>query len=545
MEETIPVAATPATEKVGRSSPEDPGFAGAAFPSTGQVLWVLVVGGAYWWMVLRRLSVDWALNPQYGYGWSVPVLACWLMWRRWGDRPPAEGPQWRRLSAIIVLSLLLFLLPVRLVEEANPEWRLALWLHALTLVALTGGLLLYAGGWAWVRHFGFAVCFVLASVPWPSGIEHTVIQGLTRVVAGTTVAILGLCGIVAARHGNLIEVATGVVGVDEACSGVRSLQTSVMISLFLGELYRFPFGRRWLMLGLGMGLALVTNLGRTLFLVWGASQHGLESVDQWHDTAGLVIVGVVFGGLWLLAWRLRPRAETNEPCGKPRQTAPRWPSRWVLTGLTGWLAFVAGATEAWYRAHERDLVPAARWSVDWPKGSPDFREVPLTEKARAILRCDTGRGAAWRGEARNVWLGFFLEWKAGRNSAQLAKGHTPDICMPATGLRLVGEPVLRSISARGLELPFRRYEFASPSRPVFVFYCNWESAASPRRASLREDWTPASRIESVRFGKRHLGQQVLQLAVEGPANAPDAEAALGRELERILRLTDGNGELSR
>ena len=537
MEQTITVAAPPVTEKVRMSGSDDPGPGGKALAPCikRQALWMLTLVVAYWWMLLQRLSVDWTVNPQYGYGWSVPVLACWLAWRRWADRPPAELSQWCRPSAMMVISLLLFLLPVRLIEEANPEWRLVLWFHALTLAALTAGLLLYSGGGAWLRHFGFPVCFVLVSVPWPSGIEQTLIQGLTKVVAGVTVEILGLCGIMAVQHGNLIEVSTGIVGVDEACSGVRSLQTSVMISLFLGELYRFTFGRRLLMLALGMALALVTNLCRTFFLVWSAAQHGIKSVDQWHDTAGLVIVGVVFAGLWLLAWRLRGRAGGNELRGDSKQTAPRLPSRWVLAGLTGWLVLVAGGTEAWYRAHERDLVPAPPWSVQWPTGSPAFRDVPLTEKARAILRCDAARGAAWRDEARNLWLGFFLEWKPGRNSAQLAKGHTPDICMPAAGQRLVRELGLRNISVRGLELSFRRYEFTSPGRPLFVFYCNWESARSPRHASLREDWTATSRLESVRFGKRHLGQQVLQLAVEGPRNVQDAEAALARELEWILR----------
>jgi hypothetical protein len=121
--------------------------------------------------------------------------------------------------------------------------------------------------------------------------------------------------------------------------------------------------------------------------------------------------------------------------------------------------------------------------------------VPLTEKARAILRCDAGRGAAWKDEEQNYWLGFFLEWKPGRNSAQLAKGHTPDICMPATGRKLVRELGKQSVSVHGLDLSFRRYEFSAEGRPLFVFYCNWESASSPEWVSLREDWTAASRFE--------------------------------------------------
>ena len=46
---------------------------------------------------------------------------------------------------------------------------------------------------------------------------------------------LALCGIPAQLEGNLIRVRTGVVGVSEACSGVRSLQTAIMIGLLFGD----------------------------------------------------------------------------------------------------------------------------------------------------------------------------------------------------------------------------------------------------------------------------------------------------------------------
>jgi hypothetical protein len=54
-------------------------------------------------------------------------------------------------------------------------------------------------------------------------------------VAGSAVEVLGWVGVPAAEQGNLIEIAAGTVNVNEACSGVRSLQSSFMAALFLGE----------------------------------------------------------------------------------------------------------------------------------------------------------------------------------------------------------------------------------------------------------------------------------------------------------------------
>jgi exosortase/archaeosortase family protein len=38
-----------------------------------------------------------------------------------------------------------------------------------------------------------------------------------------------------------------LIGIEEACSGVRSFQATLMISLFLGELYSFNTARRVLL----------------------------------------------------------------------------------------------------------------------------------------------------------------------------------------------------------------------------------------------------------------------------------------------------------
>jgi hypothetical protein len=61
------------------------------------------------------------------------------------------------------------------------------------------------------------------------------------------VEVLGWLGIPAMAHGNVIEVATGMVGIDEACSGIRSFQSSLMISLFFGEFYALSRGPAWLL----------------------------------------------------------------------------------------------------------------------------------------------------------------------------------------------------------------------------------------------------------------------------------------------------------
>ena len=61
----------------------------------------------------------------------------------------------------------------------------------------------------------------------------------------------------AVQHGNVIEVKIGLVGVDEACSGVRSLQATLMVSVFFGELYCASWLRRIVLVLCGAPIAFL------------------------------------------------------------------------------------------------------------------------------------------------------------------------------------------------------------------------------------------------------------------------------------------------
>ncbi len=221
----------------------------AAPPSREQFRLVFALSvlflAALWFGLCRELSGEWSVNEEYNFGWFVPFFALYLFWLRWEDRPQIEirSPKSeirnrQTIAALLAIPVLLLLLPVRLFEIANPEWRLLAWLYAFAVVKLTLLLLWSAGGRAWLRHFAFPVAFIFIAVPWPTALEVPVIQGLMRLVAHVAAETAMLLGTPAQVEGNLIRVSNGLVGVNEACSGIRSLQTSLMIGLLFGEVKR-------------------------------------------------------------------------------------------------------------------------------------------------------------------------------------------------------------------------------------------------------------------------------------------------------------------
>lgn len=491
--------------------------------------------GVHGVLLVNLLRVDWALNPQYSYGWWVPVITLGLLARRWSSAPPPGRPVPPPLLGGAVGMLLLLLLPLRLIEEANPEWRLTLWAHALLVVGLGAALALHLGGWPWLRHFGFPLAFPLLGVPWPIFFEKVMIQGLMRWVAGATMEILGLISIPAVQRGNLIEISSGLVGVDEACSGVRSLQSALMVSLFLGEFYGFAMRRRGLLLAASLFLVFVLNVARTSFLVWVVARKGLSHFDHYHDIAGEVVMGVVLVSLWSLAVMMRPVSCPMRPSIShgPVSLSPRL-LPFALAGLV-WTGAAELATEAWYRLHERESEPAPRWTVEWARAQVPIQSVPIGERALAMLRCSESSGAAWDDARGNRWKMIFLRWEPGRNSSQLAKSHRPDICLPGTGATLAGDLGIRPILVNGLTLPFHQYLFHSGRDAWHVFYCLWPDRYPKASPARLEDGTQLSRLQAVWAGHRHSGQQVLEIAVKGPETAAEAVREVREQLERILR----------
>src|SRR5262249_50313584 len=262
---------------------------------------------ALWFGLCRELSGEWSVNEQYNFGWFVPFFALYLFWLRWQDRPPVQipnaGSQIPKSAAAvgIAITALVLLLPVRLFEIANPEWRLLAWLHALAVVTLTLFVIWCVGGRPWVRHFAFPVAFILIAVPWPTALETPMIQGLMRIVASVAAEMVMLLGIPAHVQGNLIGVSNGLVGVNEACSGIRSLQTSLMIGLLFGELKRLSIRRRVALIVGAVAIALFANFVRAVFLVVVAATENISAVSWWHDIAGYTTIALVFVGTMALA----------------------------------------------------------------------------------------------------------------------------------------------------------------------------------------------------------------------------------------------------
>ena len=572
-----------------------------------------------WFTVINHLRVEWAVNPQYAYGWAVPFLCLYLLGRKAESRKQkveigvgkteslksseqrteeeqkaesrkqksegaggkAEIPVPFSFSAFqrFSFSLLSFLyLPTRLIQEANPEWRLVSWALAIEVVGITLLLLRTTDHGPrtpdHVSRYTFPFLFFLVAVPWPTFIEAPLVQGLMRANIGVTTELLSAFGVPAVRHGNVIQIATGLVGIDDACNGIRSFQATLMISLFLGELYRLSVLRRSALCLLGFALSFLFNVARTTLLTWVAAHKGIAAIASWHDPAGVTILVACFVCLWLIARALRKvesRKQTVESGGekaegtggeaeklksetlkssaqeaeRKKQESEPGPACFQYVSfsafqrlsifLTVWLLLVEAGTELWYRSHEWRVPPATTWQVEFPRDNATFRELPFTDKTRQFLRYDEGYNGTWQEGPDQRWQAIFFRWNPGRIAVHLAKSHTPEVCLTAAGRELVSQSGLRPVAVHGLRLPFRSYVVKDENGPLHVFYCLWDDRANTQ--SFRTTaMTYANRLAPVLAGRRNSGQRSLEVAISGIPDQQKAEAALAQELEKLIKV---------
>jgi exosortase len=490
---------------------------------------VLVVVAIVWGGLIYKLTTDWSTNPQYQFGYFVPVFIGYLTFRRWGDRPQPSAEVSKPTVWFVSAILLCGFLPLRIIQEANPDWRPLNWIHAAAVVAFTLAVVTLVGGSVWAKHFCLPLLLIFFSLPWPLAAEQTMIKELTGTVTRATVEILNWFNIPALQRGNVIEVASGSVGVADACSGMRSLAGTLMASAFFGEFYRGSWLSRVMLLVGGSAIAFGLNIIRTFFLGWRTASEGGGAVEAWHDPAGYTIFLVSFAALWLLAKLIiaeEPGKSSSAHIGK-QMNKISWSA--IAIALT-WLVSSHMITEGWYRLRETPGIASKQWTIKWPEESAEVRYSELSDDARSILRYTEGVSAMIDWPDGRVWQMIVLQWDPGRSSAQLATMHRPDICMPAAGFRLISTAPPVHLKSAGVELVFDGSVFDSHGAAVYVYRCLWEQLLNDEGGKGRSfDMSFSGRLMSSWSGRRNLGQRLVQIAVSGVNSEEQARSEIERK----------------
>ena len=496
----------------------------AAGGRPGPAGWLLAAGlvlGSWGWLLLLA-RYYWATESYYNFGWFVPPLAAFFFFRVLsGDRmrpgKKVEVPELLVFFSFLVVTVLLVTV-VRLFSEANPFWRVPLWAHALLLLGFSYAAVYHFGGARALRRFAFPFFFLLMALPWPYRIETQLVYALTNLVTEVTVMTVNFIGYPAIAVGNTIRVADTQVGVEEACSGIRSLQTLVMMALFLGEVFRNSIGRRLLLLLGAVFIAIAFNGFRAVSLTLVTIGGDTEAFQTWHDLLGnfnAVLCSLLLYGFAEMINFLFGK----EPPREPVEIRCRRMSRPVLAGVAvaviGGFLLAEGVVNAYYKFRESRHPPVPKLVLDWTAAKRLTAEkTELPEKLAEVLRCDFGEKGIlqWppRLEANVIHYGYTGE---DRMASVSSFGHSPKVCMRSMGARLRGEKQPLQVMLKSIPLEMKHYEFVidrpAVSENVHVFWLVWEAQRMGVGAEELGSLTWRNQWQLVRNGRRNFDRQVL------------------------------------
>jgi exosortase len=428
---------------------------------------ILAVGPVVlaWIWIWRYLALEWSANEQYQFGFAVPLLGIYLGFQRWPDRLPCG----RQTGSILYLAALPILFTAELLRLTDPFWRLtgAVLMTGATL--LTIGCLCQLGGWVLVEKMIFPLAFLWVALPWPMPLENLVIQALSLKITSITTTLLNLSGIAAFQRGNVIEIAGQLVGVDAACSGIQSLQASLMASCFLCGTFKLPLRPGLALLFAGMFISSAVNLVRVIVLTYCAHQFGAQN-QTLHDWVGGIATLLILGGVFFVAIRLRSFCKAAE--AESERTVPSCDDAFVKFSVDTSLSLACQAilfaaflmipflaSLVLRSHHEGESAIRPRWRVDvdnLPAGW-SVRAFSSTPAQAEMLRY-TDWAAFHVHTVDGLWADIIhLFWRTTQGMPSLAFYHTPALCLPSTGWQMIGEPQAMELHGEGDRVSFVRY----------------------------------------------------------------------------------------
>jgi len=261
---------------------------------------LLLCAGVVWLYgdTLSSLVRQWASDDDYSHGFFVVPLALFFAWerRRALLSAPSRPSAWGLL--LLGASLGVFLAGILGAE---------LFLTRVSLIGVIGGAILFVWGRDHVRTLLFPLAFLLLMVPLPAIVFNQLAFPLQLLASRVGETAIAAAGIPVLREGNVLHLANTNLEVAEACSGIRSLVSLLMLAIVLGYFTEPRTPARIAIALSAVPIAILANASRVAGT--GMASHWLgpgAAEGFFHTFSGWLMFVVAFAGL-MAAQRLIAR----------------------------------------------------------------------------------------------------------------------------------------------------------------------------------------------------------------------------------------------
>ncbi|MGO9109290.1 MAG: exosortase/archaeosortase family protein [Thermoguttaceae bacterium] len=246
---------------------------------------------ATYWSPVTLLVLRWYNDPDYTYGFLVPVFAAVLLWYRGAMIRGVEfqGNAWG----------LLLLAVAGAIRIASSYYFYDL-MDPASLIPCLAGITLFAGGWKAMRWAWPALVFLVFMIPLPGFLADLLGTPLRDLATAGSTFVIQTLGISAVAEGNVIQLADSQVGVAEACNGLRNMMLFLAVCVGFALISRRTAIEKAIIVVSAVAIALLANVVR---IAATAILHSMAShqvaATFYHDMAGAFMIPLAVVFLWL------------------------------------------------------------------------------------------------------------------------------------------------------------------------------------------------------------------------------------------------------
>lgn len=253
------------------------------------VLILTALGVCLYINVVTEMVEDWYNDPNYSHGFLVPLFSAYLVWEQ---RSRLKSMDFR--GSWLGLPVLLVGIGMLILGEIGAEYLTT----RTSLIVMLSGLVLFNLGVQAFKLLSFPLFFLVFMIPLPAIVFNAIAFPLQNLAAQNAAWVLDLLGVPVLLDGNVLHLSYYSLGVTEACSGIRSLISLLMIAVVWAYFAFQSLTSRLILIAAAIPITIAANSVRVIVTGLIVQHLGLQYAEGfYHTLLGWLIFLVAFIGL--------------------------------------------------------------------------------------------------------------------------------------------------------------------------------------------------------------------------------------------------------
>jgi len=416
---------------------------------------------------LLHLSEFWWNSEEYGHGILLVSIAIYTIWQRRAAIEACQPGVHSAGLALLVVSLLLYVAGVVADIYVAQYYAFVLSITAISF---------FIGGARLLRPMLFPISLIFFSIPLPYLLNKLLTQKLQLLSSDIGVYFIRLMGMSVQQDGNIIDMGSFVMLVEEACSGLRYLLPLMGIGWIAAYSYRGSYLHRFLIFVVTIPITVIMNSIRIavtgLIIKYfgdGAADGFLHAFEGWVVFCFACFLLYLFLELSNLVakrhfgvYRYFSLRHVATPSGQSTSSLPlkSYAAVALFVVACGFLTQVFARTSM--------LIPERRSFDDFPLRVGQWEYFPnvIDSKILEVLRADDyflGDFIASDTEPVNLYMAYYEKQQEG------SVIHSPKDCLPAGGWKIISSSVI-SLDRLGLSGKANRTLIENSGDRLLVYY---------------------------------------------------------------------------